>query len=534
MRQKDEGGVATLEGTVVRTPVLLEGGPLVAGRYALGKRIGEGGHGAVYRGHHVALDVPVAIKVMPLPVSLSPREGREPSQATRLERFVREARTVARIQHRNVLHIHDAGLLEDGSPFLVTELIEGADFEQRLRRGPLSVAAAVDLGRQLFSGLSALAEAGVHHRDIKPANLMLRREADGHVHLTLIDFGIAKGRDEVSRLTVTGTIVGTPHYMSPEHLRGEVLDVRADLYAASAVLYEALAGHPPFDGDTTPVVIGRILSAELAPLEEVRPDCPLALAHLIARGLARDREMRPPSPMGFGALLDQLAYEAGIPMGAAAWREDVVFGSLALHGRTEGTRQRSPSAAASTASASIARADVAGRAAADAGTSTVSESLPFEDGEPRTRATWPLRAVLTLGAAALAALFVARTTPEAAHADAPAVQRVSPSAPLSIEAPAAVEEVLPVEDVEPLLVEGLEALTRGETDRALDRYRAAVLLAPERPEAQRGRALSAARAGFDDEAVLAFERYLSLSPDAFDAERIRARVRTLRAHRSAP
>ena len=508
----------TLDGGRVTPAPLLEPGRLIAGRYELGARIGEGGNGAVYRGRHVGLDLPLAIKVIPPLVTLM--DGVEtpsaPLRAELLTRFVREARTAARVRHRNVLHIHDAGQLEDGSPYLVTELIEGSDLEQWLRKGPLTIAALVDLGRQVFSALAAIAAAGIVHRDIKPANLMLRREADGHVHVTLIDFGIARDRVDEARLTVTGAILGTPHYMAAEQLRGETLDARADLYAASTVLYEALTGNPPFDGASTPVVIGKILGADFVRIAEARPECPEALAALIERGLSRDRTRRPSGPLEVCAELERIAYHEGLETGALAWAEPLI---APLTGKLM-DRPETNAVPAETWSAS--------QQAVSTPAMTTAAVAPG-------RGRWVRRAVVT-GIAAAALSFVPLSSDRPRMRDvveeslAPAVAEALE--PVAVVAPPPVPaREAPRVAAERHLEAGLEALARGEMEVALENYRAAVALDDTLPQAHRGRGLAAARAGLDDEAIRSLERYLSLSPDAPDADRIRARARTLREHR---
>lgn len=470
-------------------------GMLVADRYLIGPSIGTGGHGAVYSATHVQLDLPVAIKVLGLP-ALEHEDSAGP-------RFEREARTIARVRHRNVLHIHDAGRLPDGSPYLVTELIQGHDLEQRIARGPLGVPAVVDLGRQLFSALAAIAEAGVLHRDVKPANVMLRREADGHVQVTLIDFGIARKRDELTKLTVTGTILGTPHYMSPEQLRGEPLDPRADLYAASALLYEALTGLPPYDGPTAPIVIGRILTEPLAPVRSLRPDCPADLAELVERGLARDRDLRPAHPLEVVVLLERIAHHGGLPTGSLAWADDP---SLSL----------TPPIALE----QVRRVDIPRPVTpAEPAPVPVPPLPPGPSRDPVPRRARRVVGATVLGAAALAVALLAPWSWDEVSAET----LPTPAA----EAPASF-------DVDRTLDEGFEALARGEVEAALSRYREAATLAPDRAEAHRGRGLAAARAGLDEEAIVALESYLSLAPDAADAARIRDRLRRLRVDRTAP
>ncbi len=488
-------------------------GTIIAGRYLVEAPIGIGGHGAVHRAVHLALDLPVAVKVLGLSALAAP------VQYHLAQRFAREARTIARIRHRNVLAVHDTGVLPDGSPYLVTELIEGDDLEHHIAWAPLGIPAVVDLGRQLFAALTAIAEAGVLHRDVKPANVMLRRESDEHVLLKLIDFGIARGPDEGARLTVSGQILGTPHYMAPEQLRGERLDVRVDLYAACAVLYEALTGRPPFDGSTAPVVIGKILGAPLAPIRDTRHDCPEELARLVQRGLAKKRSDRHPHPIAVVAQLDAIAHSLGLPTGGLAWADDgpaCDTPPLAL------SRQRAKTPP-----------DGAPRPPDEEPDPLEPENdeppmpeLPghIQDPPPEHTAVRVVRAagllVLSLLAVALTLfLFGSETSPD----DASVVSATA--APPRVVASAV--------DATPLLVMGLEALARGDVDSALTSYRAACAADPTRPEAHRGRALAASRAGLDEEAIVAFERYLALAPGAPDTEHVEERMRTLRARRDA-
>jgi serine/threonine protein kinase len=506
----------------------LRPGELVADRYVIERVIGCGGHGAIHRGRHRELDLPVAIKV--LSVGGHTRSHRELAQ-----RFLREAKITARIRHRNVLSVHDTGRLGDGSPFIVMELIEGEDLERRILRGPLSIAAIVDIARQMFAGLTAIAEAGVLHRDVKPANVMLHRQADGEVLLKLVDFGIARSRADLQRLTVTGAIVGTPHYMSPEQLRGEALDARADMYAASAVLYEATTGRPPFEGAATALVIGQILSKAPAPVRTLRPDCPEGLARVIERGLARKRSERPSHPMEVVAALDALVRESGLPARALAWAGDP---GVALAAPIDLARRRLHTPTPP---------NVTDPPDGPLPISPMEDPVPpleperpdhIEDPPPQAPPRKARRRLLAAGAVMLSLVLYLAIGGARSESPAAVVRRAAPS--LANEstlattlAPAVAPSVPAAPDVEQLLQQGLEALARGELDAALSHYRAASQLDPGSAEAQRGRGIAAARAGLDDEAITALERYLALAPDASDAERVRVRLSGVRASRSA-
>jgi serine/threonine protein kinase/tetratricopeptide (TPR) repeat protein len=255
----------------------------VIGSYRLAARLGAGGMGDVYLAHDAKLDRPVALKF------LAPEfaENRD-----RLRRFHQEARAASTLNHPHIVVVHDFGELE-GRPYLVTEYVEGASLRERLRDGRFSPLAAVETGIQIASGLAAAHARGLIHRDIKPDNVMLR--PDGYVKV--LDFGLAKlltpaaspARSGSESRTEAGAVIGTPRYMSPEQARGLELDARSDVWSLGVVLYEMVAGEPPFGGATAADAIANILRAEPPPLTSLAPDAPAALAATIDRALRKDR-----------------------------------------------------------------------------------------------------------------------------------------------------------------------------------------------------------------------------------------------------
>jgi len=246
--------------------------PATLGPYRVRGLIGAGGMGVVYEA--LAPDGRVvAVKV--LRASLG--------TADLLRRFQREARI--RVAHDNVVAVLDAGVTDDGAPYLVLERLDGETLAQRLQRGRLSPAEAVALGVQACRGLAAAHAAGIVHRDVKPSNLFLCR--DGRAKL--IDFGIALVEATDTRLTASGGVLGTIGYIAPEVAEGRGLpDARADLWSVGAILYEALAGRPPFVGATPLATIVALLLTELEPLRAHAPTVPPALAAVVERALRRD------------------------------------------------------------------------------------------------------------------------------------------------------------------------------------------------------------------------------------------------------
>lgn len=293
----------------------MQPGEIVAGRFRICGTLGRGGHGEVLRGEHVQLGYPVALKM------LDPEYKHDDAMR---ERFRREAIFGARLCTENVARVLDAGETDDSIPFLIMEMIEGPDLATVLdRERTLPIAAAVDLGVQLCAAVSALEEHELVHRDIKPSNVVLKREADGRVIVKLIDLGISRDASEEGRvetLTAANTIVGTPQYMAPEQIEAGALDHRTDLYAIGAVLFEALAGEPPYGGKTPHAVLARALAGEREDLAKARPGVPEPLVKVIERALAFDPSDRFPDAAAMSRALSRAAEESELPRGARAWQ----------------------------------------------------------------------------------------------------------------------------------------------------------------------------------------------------------------------
>jgi uncharacterized RDD family membrane protein YckC len=308
-------------GPGARGPAEATGSPFEGRRLAhfrLERPLGKGGMGEVWLATDVALDRPVAIKLLSRDLSADP---------SLRERFYREARAQARIQHPNVGHIYYIGE-EEKQLFFAMELIDGESLAERLSRGgKLPADEALELCRQAALGLREAHRHGFTHRDVKPSNLMI----DRHGAVKLVDFGLVKQqREENVALTLEngGGVMGTPLYMAPEQARSEQVDFRTDIYALGATLHHLVSGAPPFEGKTAMQVVSRHLSDPRPHLPVVRKQNP-ALDPLLDRMMAKDPTQRFASYDDLVVAIDQAAPAAARPAGffvrAAALVLDLVI-----------------------------------------------------------------------------------------------------------------------------------------------------------------------------------------------------------------
>lgn len=259
--------------------------PRHIGPYEIMQVLGKGGMGEVYRARHAEYGVVVALKVMAAEL-VQDKEA--------LARFQREAASLSAIEHPNIARVYEFGLSAEGAPYLSMEFIEGPSLAD-LIRNQVDFAHSEESGqprwsriarwmREAAEGLRAAYAHKIVHRDIKPANMMLT----GKDSLKIVDFGLAKPLFEDSFRTATGTILGTPRYMSPEQGRGLSLDHRSDMYSLGCSFYHLICGQPPFEADTSMALMLKHIQAPVPPLYVARPDCPGDLAGVITRLLAKE------------------------------------------------------------------------------------------------------------------------------------------------------------------------------------------------------------------------------------------------------
>jgi len=306
-------------------------GTLLAGRFRVRARLGEGGFGAVYRAEQISVGRDVAIKVLHAALARDPHV---------VGRFRREARAACLLRDPHTVVTHDFGEAGDGTLYLVMELLRGRSLIDLLQGGPLPPERAARIAEQVCQSLSEAHAAGLVHRDIKPENVMVEERAGQADFVKVLDFGIAKivagaPDDSRSRLTARGQTLGSVEGMPPEQLRGEELDGRTDVYAVGVLLYRMLCGQPPFVGSAATIITAHLEQAPTPP-RALRSEVPPAIERIVLRCLAKDRADRPQSAQ---ALRDELrAALAGqdglastaIAIAAAARRPRVALPALAL------------------------------------------------------------------------------------------------------------------------------------------------------------------------------------------------------------
>src|SRR5215475_14372717 len=275
----------------------------IAGRFRIERKIGTGGMGTVYRATHLGLERPVAVKII---------KSEFAGDSEVADRFLREARTMAKLRHSHAAMIFDAGSLPDGRHFIIMEFVEGETLSEALgRQGRFSFEQAVRIATQICDVLGEAHHLGIVHRDLKPSNIILNERG-----VCVLDFGVAKVLASSAESTAThastgsGKLVGTPRYMSPEQCLGQRVGARSDLYSLGVLLYEMLAGRPPFVDPLQSALLVKQATASPPPLPRLRSDVQRPLARAVHSLLAKRPDDRPRTAAAAKAMLERSLVQA--------------------------------------------------------------------------------------------------------------------------------------------------------------------------------------------------------------------------------
>ena len=281
------------------------GGTVIADRYCVDSLIARGGMAAVYKANHVKLNRPVALKI------LSPPPDAEDPKSFE-ERFQLEAETLASLDHPNIVILHDFGETADGRFFLAMEFVEGPRLTDLIKDGPLPVERALQLIVQVAQALRYAHKRGVVHRDLKPSNLLIRKKDSGEEQIKVVDFGLVKLTEADQGITRAGLILGSPHCMSPEQIRGQEIDHRADVYATGVLLFRCLTGQYPFHGPNSAATMIAHLNAPVPTFFSAAPDLvvPPGLEPVVRKCLEKKPDDR---YVDMQALIEDLAPCMAVP-----------------------------------------------------------------------------------------------------------------------------------------------------------------------------------------------------------------------------
>jgi serine/threonine-protein kinase len=284
------------------------------GRYEIVERLGTGAFGSVYRAQDTFLNRPVAVKSIRLDTTLDPEHRKALNK-----RFIREAQVAAQLHHPNIVTIHDI-LFTPETGFIVMEFIEGRTLQSLLKSERLPLATAVDVAAQIASALHYAHEHKIIHRDVKPANIMITPSFEARI----TDFGIAKS-DGQTHLTMSGSLVGTPDYMSPEQAKGEDVDCRTDIFSLGCVLFECAAGEKPFSGGSLTGVLLSIVNSDPFQSKAWKSrDLPPTFEEVLKRALAKEPGGRYSTA---SALVAALSPSRSLPSRRRRWSRPTRFSS---------------------------------------------------------------------------------------------------------------------------------------------------------------------------------------------------------------
>src|SRR5437762_1370817 len=287
----DTNTLCPADGTVLKRGDKDDGliGQVLAGKYRIDEKIDEGGMGCVYRATHVLMEKVIAVKVLHPALAADDKI---------VARFTREAKAASRISHPHAINVTDFGESEKGVVYMVMEFLRGRTLKDIIRAGgPLPLARTVEIMRQVAGALDDAHAEGVVHRDLKSDNIMLEEVAGGGDWAKVLDFGIAKIQQDVDQtdpgLTAPNLIIGTPQYMSPEQCsQASRIDARSDIYSFGVILFEMLAGHVPFTGDSPTAIMMKHMQAPPPSVLDERKDLPPGVGRVVARALAKRPEDR--------------------------------------------------------------------------------------------------------------------------------------------------------------------------------------------------------------------------------------------------
>jgi serine/threonine protein kinase/dienelactone hydrolase len=267
--------------------------------YKILEKLGEGGMGVVYKAEDTRLDRFVALKFLPPHL----RQAKEEKK-----RFIHEAKAASALQHNNICTIHEIDETDDGQMFIAMDYYEGETLKDRIGKGPLKLEDAVNIAMQISEGLNRAHEKRIVHRDIKPANIFITRDGVAKI----LDFGLVKlsGR---TKLTKSGSTLGTVAYMSPEQARGDMVDHRTDIWSLGVIIYEMLTGQLPFDGDYDQAVVYSILNDDYEPMKNIRTDVPSELEQIVKRALKKEPDSRYSSVLDIFKSLEDYKINMNIP-----------------------------------------------------------------------------------------------------------------------------------------------------------------------------------------------------------------------------
>jgi tRNA A-37 threonylcarbamoyl transferase component Bud32 len=461
--------------TLLRLTTDLVPGMVIRDKYEIVEKIGAGGMATVYRAKHLVFNEPRAIKVV---------SSRMMEDANFLKRFRNEAVIMRKLQHPNAVRVDDIDSIADGRPCIIMELVEGRNLRSVIEQeGPFPVARVLEIGRQAAAALGAAHRLGITHRDIKPDNIILRQQPDGKDLAKVLDFGIAKLKESESggayTATQTGTVIGTPQYMSPEQASGkrfDEIDGRADLYSLGVVMFEMLTGRLPFQSDTPMGMLLQHMKARVPPPREVRPDLniPEGVSQLLMKMLEKDPGRRFQSAEEMIAALE---HPDGRQFKAAATTTQVM-----ASGEYPAPRI--------TASAASADAPTAGISSATAQTPLVTPAAAPSSGAGKWIAAAVIGAVLLAGGYVAVSRRSAPAASNAATTTAPAASAPQALSATTVAAPAATQNVADAQKVQPdrrvreLLVSGQKHMDSGEYDAAIRDQQKALQLEPDNAAAR--------------------------------------------------